>query len=410
MLEILGIIIVLVLVWLHHKSMVESFLKPFYIPFLLLKLAAGVGVGLLYTHYYSGGDTWSYFNQAKLFAEVGFSNSSNFINLFIKSNYELVEGFGYVNQPRAALMVKLVAIINLLSNSNYWISTLYFSFFSFIGIYKFSIWVVTKFEHGKVAALTFFVWPSFVFWSSGILKEALAVGLIFWIIPTFFNLMESKSVKKGLTVLIGLYLLFLIKYYFAAVLFVILLLYSVAVATKLQTKPLFLQISGWILMLVLGLFLGRFLHPNLRIENIAGVIIENYNAFSSISTAQSLIQFRETPNQWLWLVINTPKALLASLFLPLTFGNGLLFFIASLENWMLVALVIRGMFLIKFFKLKNNSILLLSSFSYIIILAVFLALSTPNLGTLSRYKVAFIPIVLVLAFLANRFSYFESKK
>jgi len=51
--------------------------------------------------------------------------------------------------------------------------------------------------------------------------------------------------------------------------------------------------------------------------------------------------------------------------------------------------------------LQQNSNILLASFYYIFILAIFLALSTPNLGTLARYKVAFIPVMLVVILLAN---------
>jgi len=408
--ETLGILILLFLVWLHYRSVEEPFLKPFYIPTLVLKLISGVGVGLLYTYYYSGGDTWNYFNQAKLFAEVGFSSFSNFLDLFFRSNYTLIEGFVYVNQPRAALMVKLVAIINLLSNCNYWISSLYFSFFSFIGIYKFATWVAAKFEFGKVAALFLFVWPSFVFWSSGVLKEALAVGLIFWIIPTFFEVQQTKSVKKIVTVLLGLCFLFLIKYYFAVVLIVTLLLYSVSLVIKLEKKSPLQQILTWFLMGIIGFGLGGLLHPNLRLENIVGVIIENSAAFSSISSPQSLIAFAEAEQDWVWVLINSPKALIAGLFFPIVSGRSLMILLASIENCILIILMVRGMFLLKLSTIRKNLMLIIASMSYIAILAVFLSLSTPNLGTLSRYKVSFMPIVLVLVFLANRFNYFLSKK
>ncbi len=409
--EFLGIIILIVLVWLHYKSVEESPLNFFYIPSFVLKLITGVGVGVIYAYYYSGGDTWNYFNQAKILSEVGFSNASNFIALFIKSNYNLVEGFAYVSQPRAAFMVKLVAIINLFSNSGYWITSLYFSFFSFIGIYKFSTWLATKFKYGKVAALALFVWPGFVFWSSGILKETLAVGLIFWIIPTFFEIQQTKSVKKVIVVFLGLYVLFLIKYYFAVVLIVTLLLYSISLAVKLDKKSPLQQILIWLLMGTIGFVLGGFLHPNLRFENIVGVIIENNKAFSSISSPQSLIAFRAADKDWVWVLINSPKAVFSSLFLPLNLFSGRIFqVLASAENWIILLLTIRGLLMVNRQNFKTNLMLVLAAVSYVMVLAIFLALSTPNLGTLARYKVAFMPIVLVLVFLANKFSYFVSKK
>lgn len=408
--EVLGVFILLCLVWFHYRATEGSFLKSFYLPAIFIKLCAGVGVGLLYTYYYNGGDTWNYFNQAMFFSKIAFSSMANFSALFVQSKYELIDGFAFINQPRAALMVKVVAIVNVLTNSNYWLTSLYFSFFSFVGVYKFSAWVVHKFEYGKVAALMLFLWPSFVFWSSGLLKETIAVGLIFWIVPTFFEWQELKSAKKLLKVLVGLYLLFLIKYYFAVVLFVVLLLYTIASSLNLSSKSLLHQIAIWVIMLIVGLGLGGLVHPNLNFENILGVMIQNNHSFIAISSPQNIIIFYETSRDWLWFLINMPKALFSSLFLPLTFGRGTLSIFASLENWALIALVIRGVLTIKFSELRSSTILLLASFSYIFILAVFLALSTPNLGTLSRYKVAFIPIVLVLVIIANKFNYFDERK
>jgi len=409
--ELLGVLLLLSLVWLHFRAVEKSFLKLYYFPALGLKLVAGVAVGLLYTYYYSGGDTWAYFNQAKLFADVGFASYSKFVNLFLKSNYELVDGFAYINQPRAALMVKLVAIINLLSNSSYWITSLYFSFFSFIGIYKFSNWVAAKFEYGKIAALALFVWPSFIFWSSGILKEALAIGLIFWIIPTFFEMQKSMSVKKFIAIFLGLYFLFLIKYYFAMVLIVILLLYSVSIAIKLDKKSPIQQIALWLLMGVIGFAFGRLLHPNLRFENIIGVIIENNAAFLLKSNEVSSIHFLSANTEWVWVIINAPKAFFSSLFLPLNlFTKNFLQVTVAMENWVLLLLAVRGLLMVNKQKLKSNYMLVISAISYVVILAIFLALSTPNLGTLTRYKVAFIPVVIVLVTLANRLRFEKEKQ
>ncbi len=403
--EVIGIVLLVISIWLHHRSVASSFIKSYYFPLLLVKLMAGISVGIVYSYYYKGGDTWNYFYQAIDFGNIAFASMANFIKLFVYNQYEMVVGFSYTYQPRAALMVKIVALVNVLSGSNYWLASLYFSFFSFVGIYKFASWLMSKFKYGEMAGLSLFIWPSFVFWSSGILKESIAVGLIFGVIAVFFESLKHKSFGKGLVVLIGLYLLFLIKYYFAVVLAIILLLYALSTFINLQRKSVFYQVIFWSVMILLGGILGGYLHPNLRLENVLGVIMENNKAFSSISSDQSIIHFMDAKLSWVWLLINTPKALFASLFLPLIPSGNIMFMLASVENVLLLGLFVRGLLVIRLKDLQQNSNILLASFNYIIILAIFLTLSTPNLGTLARYKVAFMPVVLIIVLLANRLAF-----
>ncbi len=407
--EMLGIILFVIIIWFHHRTVASSFIKSYYFPLLFIKLLAGVSVGLLYSYYYKGGDTWSYFYQAENFGDIAFASPANFMELFVYNQYEMVADFSYTYQPRAALMVKIVALINVLSGSNYWLTSIYFSLFSFVGIYKFANWVIDKFEYGNIAALSLFIWPSFVFWSSGILKETIAVGLILGVIATFFESLKAKYFAKMLIVLIAIFLLFLIKYYFAVVLAIILLLYSLSIFVKLQKQPVLYQVIYWSVLIIMGIVLGGYVHPNLRLENVLGVIMGNNKAFGVISSDQSIIHFIDVKTSWLWLLVNAPKALFASLFMPLIPRDSLMFMLASIENILLLGLFVRGLLKVKLKDLQQNSNMLFASFYYIFILAVFLALSTPNLGTLARYKVAFIPIVLVVVLLANRFRYRQEK-
>jgi len=402
--ELLGGILLLLFVWLHHKKVNSAGFRKYYFPALIVKIIAGVSVGLLYRYYYTGGDTWDYFFQAEKLSNIAFQSWSNFAKLFFYSDYQLVDGFAFDNQPRAALMVKMVSLVNLITHSNYWITSAYFSFFSFVGVWAFSSWVYKTFTYGKMAVLALFIWPSFVFWSSGILKESIAVGLIFWIIANYFAMMDTKSFRKIFTLIIAIYLLFLIKYYFAIVLFVVLLVHRVVSLTSLHKKSLLQQMLAWVFLLVSGLLVGGFLHPNLEPYNILGVVIKNNMAFAKLSNVHSLVHFIDIEPEWAWLLINSPKALFAGLFMPLGFNKeSLVYSIYTLENWLLVLLFLRGVMFLKLANLKHNSTLILSSIAYITMLAIFLTLSTPNLGTLSRYKVAYLPILLVVIIMANKF-------
>jgi len=409
---LLGFLLLTVLVYWHYRFVATDSLKRYYFLVLVLKIVAGMAVGLIYIYYYKGGDTWNFFNQAVLFNQVAFFSWGNFKHLFLFNNYELITGFEFLNQPRAILMIKLVAIINLITNNNYWLTSAFFSLFSFVGIWRFVTWAYQSFKLNKIALLALVIWPSFLFWSSGVLKESIAVGLIFWLIVEFFSLLKNdRSILRILGFMFALYLLFLIKYYFAVVLLVTLMEYGfmkLIHAEQWKTRKQFLV---WFLFLFIGLGISGLLHPNLVLQNILSVIIKNHNAFVGLSNSNNLIHFYYATSEWVWLLINTPKALFAGLFLPLGLSSqNLLYSLASIENGLLLVLVIRGVYKIKNRYLQSHFLLILASVTYIVLLTVFLSLSTPNLGTLARYKVAYIPVFLVMIFILNGFTKTQEKK
>ena len=60
---------------------------------------AGVGVGLLYKYYYTGGDTWNYFYQAEKFSQIAFQSWSSFTKLVFYSDYQLVMDLLLLTNP-----------------------------------------------------------------------------------------------------------------------------------------------------------------------------------------------------------------------------------------------------------------------------------------------------------------------
>jgi hypothetical protein len=402
--ELLGILVLIIAVWLHQRYVGKGLIANFYWLVLFVKICAGLMLGWVYQHYYEGGDTWNYFVQAKLLSNFAFDSWENFQTIFWQNNYQLIAEFSYLNQPRAALMVKMVAVVNLLTGVNYNITSAYFSFFSFAGLWSFAAWVSKKFDYGKIAAIAVCFWPSVVFWSSGLLKESVALGLILWTISTYYKMIESSKFSKAVLIAIALYVLFLIKYYFASVLLVVLLIDSVMRITSFYERKYYIQVGAWIALLTVGMFSAGFLHYNLEPLRVIEVIRKNNEAFMELSSSNSLVHFYSTSSNYIWVVTNAPKALFAGLFLPLGIPkNGVFYSLAILENWLLLALFIRGVYLLTIKELKQQLFILIPSAVYIGMLAVFLALSTPNLGTLSRYRVAYIPIFISLIFLSNKF-------
>jgi hypothetical protein len=111
--------------------------------------------------------------------------------------------------------------------------------------------------------------------------------------------------------------------------------------------------------------------------------------------------------------MNSPWAIIAGLFAPFFWeSHSILSAIASVENLVLLILVIS--FLFSKGQLKGSFIFPL--FVYSIVLCVLLAISTPNLGTLSRYRIGFLPFLIfalsyrnsISNYLLKRISFFKN--
>ncbi|QLH34142.1 MAG: hypothetical protein HWD62_18650 [Cyclobacteriaceae bacterium] len=121
------------------------------------------------------------------------------------------------------------------------------------------------------------------------------------------------------------------------------------------------------------------------------VILSNHNAFVKISNPETLIQFSNLRPDWWSIVMNAPLAIVSALFRPwLGEANGLTGFMAAIENFALTILFI-GAFFRKTWK-TTDGLLVTAVVVYVLMECVLMAISSPNLGTLSRYRVGFLPL------------------
>ena len=102
------------------------------------------------------------------------------------------------------------------------------------------------------------------------------------------------------------------------------------------------------------------------------------------------------------MIGNAPWALASGLFRPFLWeADTLLKLAVSLENVFILLLCIISLVRIREFLRAQNSLITLSVIVFVVLLCIFLALSTPNLGSLARYKVGFTPFLIFLVIYKN---------
>jgi hypothetical protein len=371
---------------------------------LILKVSAGISVGLVYFYYYQVGDTILFAHDAKTLAEVASNNFFGYCKFLADENSQPAILNLLVSQEyRSLLMVKIVSLFSLVCSDNYWIIATYLSVISFYGTW-YLVKTVEKYFPDVLypAIVAFILFPSVIFWSSGVIKESLALGGLFFLSGVVVKLWfrSSLSFIEIILTMISCWLSWKLKYYYAGVFFLVAftcLVYKLFFEKITGRRPVLVQFAVALIIFALPLLIAINAHPNFRPSRILSVVVENYNAFVSYSAPEDVIRFRNLSPTISSIIENSPKAILSGLYRPFIWEASTVFqFIISIENLALLILTIMALVSFRQYLKSTQWFLFTAVIVYILLLAVLITLSTPNFGTLSRYRISFIPYFVLL--------------
>ncbi|WP_242916678.1 hypothetical protein [Pontibacter liquoris] len=391
-------------------------LAPYYYPALLLKCFCGILLGVLYFQYYGSGDTITYHKASLILTELAKKDPGAyarllFFNEFSNDAFRASVPFsrlpGFTN---SFFFIKLLSLLNLLTNSSYYLNGFYLSLFSFWGAARLTaVLAQTAPTYKKGAILAFLFFPSVVFWSAGLLKDALLFGSMCWVIAFFLQLAHFRKLPLT-TLLLALpmaYLFCRIKFFLALLVLPLLVLYLLIKAggraSALLSNPkrqallllILLLIGTGAGMLVFKVYSNGFFYTNL---------VEGYEHLLALSQQRPHIQYPELAPTISSFLQNAPEAVFGAIYRPFLGESGnWLYVLIGLENLvvlLLTLLAISAAIRRKKAVLTPEQVLFLA---LVALFAIIFGLSTPNFGTLSRYRIAFLPFLLYLL-LQNAFA------
>ncbi len=407
-----------ILAWLSWRFYLKQQANPLafcYWPALGLKLLAGIALNLVYFYYYKEGDLIFYIEKVQ--AAIGLLKTEPSVVIsFIFTDYfpESYRGILGVleNAPRALFFFKYLIVVFALCLNNYWIAGFYLSFLSFITVFKLAGSLVDNYRGSTIPALiAFLFWPPFLFWSSGLMKDALTITCIAWLVDAFLN-KKKVSWIVWLSLLPVTYLLFKVKFYYVIVLPLLIgLTFAKGVGQRFSsaTKVLIMFGLGLVFMLPF-IFMNEYLNP----ADFLKQVIINHNSsigsyFAKTGIAETFVAFPDlSANVWSMLFY-TPKALFTGLFEPLCWNTAsALQLLDGLVNLMVLTV---SVYALTFFFLKKGKKALSLDFIavgvYVLIMAVLLTLASPSLGTLTRYRIGFMPFYMFM--ILNAFDWRRSE-
>ncbi|MBO0356481.1 hypothetical protein J0X19_00860 [Hymenobacter sp. BT186] len=299
---------------------------------------------------------------------------------------------------------KILSVLNLASYSSNWGNGLYLSLFCFVACWVLVRTVAQVFPQTPAGAalIGFMAWPMVVYWTAGITKESLVLGSAAGLVAIVVRWLYGNKAVSIISV-IGFVLLavlqFKMRYFFAALLFAA--LGGVVLMRLLELLGVtrrWLLITAFVAAIGVGTWVGSEVTLVFRTNRITLQLLRNYNQLSRESEGKPrivFVEFRPTAESALR---NAPQAAWEAISRPWFWEGGALYKVAGLEN--LVLLAVLAVAVVATLRGQPGRLpfaLVMALLFYCLALAVLLGLSTPNLGTLNRYRAALLPFVLWLA-------------
>ncbi len=378
---------------------------------LSAKLVGAIIFVLFSVYYYKSGDTFRYFRVAENLRNYPFLEYKELGNLFLTpfSKISTIDYYclefpnRYYERSTTWFFARFLFLINILSFGSYLTSSILISFVSFVGVWLGYISFARIYSKlRKVLFFPFFLIPTALFWSSGILRDTIIVGIVGVLIYSFYQVVILKhkvifSLFFGGASLVSIMSLKPVLFYILfPSLFLWWLLYFIGRQTSLKRGVI--NLSGVvILLIILGGIMNTYIvdrNEKYEIQNLLNTLNGFQTIHPDFKRANSAFSLG-SPDDDLWRVMRkTPNAINVTLFRPYLWEvKSFVVFIAAIESLLLLLFLLFVIIVLNkkigraIFRNKEVVFLLFFALLY----GVVTGLSASDFGALTRFK---IPAVL----------------
>src|ERR1017187_706449 len=341
-----------------------------------------------------------------------FQEGKNFDESFLKNPHNA----GYFKSGGNFMVVRLVALLSFLSGGRYAVTSLFFACIAFSGVWKLFLFFYEQYPRlHKKLAIAILLFPSFVFWSSGVLKDTLCIASLGWITYSLYEIFYRKKhlFKNSIILFVFGYLLAVLKVYilisYAPFFMLFIILKNIQ---SIKSKFLKYLLAPFLIISCLLVFtkiltsyddqLGSY-----SVDSVTSSIQQLNDAFKSMDGDESAesnfnlgIEFDGTFKGLLKLA---PAAIFTTFFRPFIWeSHKISQLLASVESMLLLFLTLYVLLrsgLFTSIKLVLSDPVIMYCFFFSIVFATFVGASTLNFGTLVRYKIPSLPFYVISLFL-----------
>ncbi len=398
------------LIKLYLKKETDPWFKKNANIYLQVKLISSVVFALLLI-FVTPGDSQLYFNCAMKVknhiiqtGDIGLlvNDFSTLGDIFWTGQYDNI-GTGLMESLANSLPVRITALVSFICFNSFIVINMFFGMCC--GFLLMRVIRLLVYKGDKILAKMFFfsfLIPSFIYWSSGLMKDTICVSCMGIILFALFSFYYEKRVLIVVPFVLSSVVLYISKPYIAVIFvpLMIILLYLLYIR-QLKSKLLatFAMIATGITLFVIAVNSDTF--NDVLEENINSTVSlsENFK-FQSENAEGSYFSYGEIDPSLSGVLKKAPVAISTVFFRPFPWeAKKFITILSSLEGFLFMLITIVLIFTAgpyRFFKTLFTDPYCICFLLFILVFALFTGLSTPNFGSLARYKIPCLPFYVFI--------------
>jgi hypothetical protein len=400
----------------QNKRIGNNPVYQYFVRGLMLKIGGGIFLVLIYTVYYDGGDTTSYFESALVLDRLRAINFEAYLEIMANNLNEQTYSYFtsetawplYFFDKQSFTVVRAANIVNYVGLDSYLLTTVVLAAITYNGIWRlFLLFTELYPKYTRQLAFSILYVPSVLFWGSGILKDTLTLMGACWFTFSFYKVFikrEQMLVNAVTMTLCALLILQMKPYIFIALVPGALIWFSFDKIQSIQSPIIKFFIAPLIIATIMGI-------GSLALSSIS----DSFGQYSSIDKIvdKAIVTQKDLKmeyNQGNTFDIGTfdgsagsigrkfPLATFAGLFFPQLWQvKNPVMLLAAIENTFLLVLTLILLFRLgpfQVYKQVSKEPLLIFSIVFSVFFAFSVGLTTSNFGALVRYKIPAVPFYL----------------
>lgn len=377
-----------------------------------------IAYALMVQYYYGYGDSFVFYYGSDFLSTQVMHDGSN-IKYFFKSAAEVRSWYntevgdisyaGYFGIASNLFIMKISAVLSIISFNKYLIITLFFGLFSFAGLWRLFLVFnhINKGKELKILAWAILFIPSVWFWGSGLIKDSVCIGSIGFIIHFLYKLFIKKefSVKSIIALVALIYIVSIIKSYIIIVLAVGL---SVFIFYRFISPFKNIVIRGFVILafliaVLIAAFVTNFSSQLKLLGEESMVQVDSFkrnydDAQNEDDRSKATLEIKEIDPSLSGMIAHSPVAIFTCLYRPFIWESKKIFIMfSSFESLLLLLCTLYIMVRLKFFgfftEILANPFVLVSIIMSILF-ALIIGFTTYNFGTMARYRIILLPFYL----------------
>ena len=419
----IALILIILSVRLRKYRMVEKHPEyKYYTKGLYVKLLGGISLCLIYTLYYGGGDTITYFMDGACMMRLLFENPSGFFSVMTEglsiNNYFYFNdntGFPvYFRDTPTFYVVRIATPFVILGAGSFIVTTMFFAYASYTGIWKLYQLFILEFPTLKTEmAIAILFIPSVFFWGSGVMKDTITLSCIGYYSYSFYMLfIKRKNIFSSIiSIFIASFFIMMIKPYIIFALLPGSLIWFVNrqvgsiqnTLIKFLFGPFMFTLAiagGYLLLTNLGELLGHY-----AVDKVLERAVITYKDLKADYYGGNSFDIGEFDATIPSMLSKAPAAINAALFRPWLFeAKNIVMLLSALEGTVLMFFTIRILIrlrIIGIFPIILKNHLLSFSLIFSLFFAFSVGISTSNFGSLVRYRIPVLPFYVACLFIMD---------